>query len=239
MSVGITYTGTDGRTTSFRSNSADDAMLRLSRIRGYRATDADGISASLAGGWRERHKARAKKYTGTSLLAGQIGGAKYATRDGIASGLKRVSDIDVVDGKLVKTIRNEFVSSGGNVVSVGNKRTSTLLDLSSLGSEKTKLSDRHSTAKSVGSSVWTESRNPTDVNYSERYNADITSESDINYNSNKNRTVNSQTNISSWKNSDSGGNSGGGIGGNSGGGSSGGNSGGNSGGGPAGGNSGG
>lgn len=127
--VGITYTGTDGKTTSFMSSSADDAMLRLSRIRGYGGTESDGIAAGLATGWRERHKERARKYTGGASLTGQIGGAKYSHPSGVVSGVRRVSDIDVVDGKLVKTLRSEFVSENGRVVSMGPKRTSTVFDI--------------------------------------------------------------------------------------------------------------
>lgn len=124
--VGIKYTGTDGLTTSFQSTSAIGAIERLSRINGYGGTESDKIAAGLAGGWRERHKARAKKYTGGMPLTGQIGGAKYAHPSGVVSGLNRVSNIEVKNGKLVKTSRAEFVSDGGQVVSVGPKRTETL-----------------------------------------------------------------------------------------------------------------
>lgn len=134
--VGIRYTGTDGRTTSFQSTSASGAIERLQRIKGYGGTESDKIAASLAGGWRERHKARAKQFTGAMPLTGQIGGAKYAHPSGTVSGLKRVSNIEVQNGKLVKTSRAEFVSDGGQVVSVGPKRTETLGALGE-GSTKT------------------------------------------------------------------------------------------------------
>lgn len=124
--VGIKYMGTDGRTTSFQSASASGAIERLSRIKGYVGTESDKIAAGLAGGWRERHKARAKQFTGAMPLTGQIGGPKYSHPSGTVSGLKRVSNIEVQNGKLVKTSRAEFVSDAGQVVSVGPKRTETL-----------------------------------------------------------------------------------------------------------------
>lgn len=119
MGVGIRYTGTDGKTTSFTATSPLKAMERLRGISGYLPTGADGIAAGLAGGWRERHKARAKSMSSRVAVPNPLPGAKYASVGGMVSEEPSVSSVSVRDGNVIETSRKRFVGEGGATVGYG------------------------------------------------------------------------------------------------------------------------
>lgn len=150
MSVGISYTGVDGRTTKFSSSSPSMAIERLSRIPGYAGGEADQIAAALAPGWRERHKARAAQFANRHHFVGRPSGEKFVSQSGVVSGIDS-SSVAVEDGKLIARTQRKFVSEGGQVVGVGPLRTESLPVASSAESVLGKSKENETPPRIVGS----------------------------------------------------------------------------------------
>lgn len=59
--VGISYTGVDGRKTSFSASSPSSAMERLGRVKGFGLGEGDRMAATMASAMRSRRGARKER----------------------------------------------------------------------------------------------------------------------------------------------------------------------------------
>jgi hypothetical protein len=116
--VGIEYVGIGGVSTSFQSDSPDTALRVLSGISGYRADVGDEIAAGLAGGWRDRHKARANG--GGGGLMGANAGRSFS---GGGVSTPTVTDVRTENGRTVKVTQNRYVDGSGRTIGFGPRQT--------------------------------------------------------------------------------------------------------------------
>lgn len=117
--VGISYTGTDGRNTSFNASSVDDALSRLNAIKGYGRTHGDVLAERAAAALSRGNPGAGRASAGTASTVPADPGRAYRHTTGTgangnaATSFKVITSIERDPWGRVKKVHYGSVRSDG------------------------------------------------------------------------------------------------------------------------------